>query len=56
MLEELADDQGRIYYTSNTGKLLDEATEFGLVRPVYGEFRAIEPGCLNSLYRLTRMN
>ncbi len=51
-LRELADENGEIPFTSNTRSLLDEAFEAGLAEPVYGKFRMIEPGCMNSIYRI----
>ena len=51
-LMPLADNNKEIAYTSNTRAILDEAKEAGLVEPVSGKFRMIEPGCLNSIYRI----
>ena len=52
-LKDMADELGEIAYTSNTRDLLNEAERAGLVAPVSGKFRMIEPGCLNSIYRMT---
>lgn len=54
VIAELAGLQegGEVYMTGNTRSLIEEAMELGLVKPISGKFRAIEPGCLNSAYRL----
>lgn len=52
-LEAMADERGEIAFTSNTRDLLTEADQIGLVKPVSGKFRCVEPGCLNSIYRIT---
>ena len=49
---EMADQKGEIAYTSNTRDLLDRANDEGLVKPISGKFRMVEPGCFNSIYRI----
>jgi hypothetical protein len=51
-LYAMADAKGEIAFTSNTRVLLVEAEAAGLVKAVSGKFRMVEPGCLNSIYRL----
>lgn len=51
-LREMADARDEIAYTSNTRDILDEAVEAGFAKPVSGKFRMVEPGHLNSIYRL----
>lgn len=51
-LLEMADEKGRIAFTSNTRSVLNEADALGLVKPIYGLFREVEPGCLNSIYQV----
>lgn len=51
-LIEMADPNGEIAYTSNTREALDNAETAGLVKAVSGKFRMIEPGHLNSIYRI----
>ena len=51
-LAEMADHNGEIAYTSNTRSLLDNAKAAGLVKAISGKFRMVEPGHLNSIYRL----
>jgi hypothetical protein len=51
-LLEMADKRGEIAYTSNTRDILDQAVAEGLAKPVSGKFREVEPGCLNSIYRV----
>ncbi|MFN3247732.1 hypothetical protein [Roseibium album] len=52
-LEQMADGNGEIAYTTNTESLLDEAEKCGLVTPVFGKIKMVEPNTLNSIYRLT---
>ncbi len=51
-LLEMADSRGEIAYTSNTRDILDRAVEEGLAKPVSGKFKCVEPGKLNSIYRV----
>jgi len=51
-LREMADANGEIAYTGNTRSLLDFAEEQGCVKAVSGKFREVEPGHLNSIYRI----
>lgn len=51
-LHEMADDNREIAMTGNTRSMIEEAEALGLVKAVSGKFKMIEPGCLNSIYRL----
>lgn len=52
-LLEMADERGEIACTSNTHDLLCAAVDAGLAKCVSGKFKCVEPGKLNSIYRLT---
>lgn len=51
-LHDMADDSRELPMTSNTRSMIEEAEKLGLVKAVSGKFRMVEPGCLNSIYRL----
>lgn len=51
-LHEMADDNREIAMTGNTRSIIEEAEALGLVRAVSGKFKMIEPGHLNSIYRV----
>ena len=53
-LHEMADEHGEVAYTSNTRSLLDQAVERGLAKAISGKFKMLEPGTLNSMYRLIK--
>jgi hypothetical protein len=49
---DMADDNREIAMTGNTRSMIEEAEKLGLVKAVSGKFKMIEPGCLNSIYRI----